>query len=421
MMKNCVALIFLLFALITASAQDGFVRGSVFDAQNGESLPAVAIVVKGTTLGTTTDLDGKFSLQMAPGKYELEISFISYQTISLTQVEVKSGKIVSLGDLLMKEEGILLQEVTIAASEVRNNDNALIAMKRKSVTMLDGVSSVGIRKTGDSDVASSMKRVSGVSVNGGKYVFVRGLGDRYTKTVLNGLEIPGLDPDRNTVQMDIFPSNIVDNIMVSKTFSAELPADFTGGIINIVTKDFPETRQSGFNFGLAYNLGSHFVDNFVGYQGGRTDFLGFDDGSRAIPATSNIPFFAEVVGNTESEKAQRYKEILSAFNPTMAASRQMNLCDFSMGANLGNQIQKKNFTLGYTTAFSYKISSDYFENAEYGRYGLAGDKSVFELDRREYQLGDFGVKTVFLNFLGGIAVKTKNSKYRINLMHLQNG
>lgn len=420
-MKNCVVLIILLAGMFSASAQQGFVRGNIFDAGNSESLPAVAIVVKGTTMGTTTDLDGKFSLGLAPGTYQLEISFISYQTIELTQVEVKAGQVTFLGDIQMKEEGFLLTEVTISANEVRNNENSIIAMKRKSVTMLDGVSLAAIRRTGDSDVASTMKRVTGVSVSGGKYVYVRGLGDRYTKTILNGMEIPGLDPDRNTVQMDLFPTNMIDNIVVSKTFSADLPADFTGGIINIETKDFPETHQAALNIGLAYNPGAHFTGDFVGYKGGATDFLGFDDGTRAIPAVTNIPFFAEVVGNTTSAKAERYKEILSAFNPVMAATRQTSLCDFSLGANFGNQKELKTRTLGYNFAFSYKNSSDYYENAEYGRYGLSGDKSVYELDRREFQTGDYGVKSVFVNVLGGIALKTNTSKYRMNIMHLQNG
>lgn len=411
----------LLVMQIMAFSQEATVRGSVYDAQSGESLPAVAIVVQGTNTGTTSDLDGKFNLKLQPGSYTLEFSFISYQTLVVKDVQLKSGQVLVLGDILLKEEGFLLAEVTVTANEVRNNENALVAMKRKSVSMIDGISSANFKKIGDSDAASSMRRVPGVSVTGGKYVFVRGLGDRYAKTILNGMDVPGLDTDRNTIQMDICPVNIIDNIVVTKTFGAELPADFTGAIINIETKDFPETKQSNYSFSAGYNPGAHFNSQYLTYAGGKTDFLGFDDGTRAIPATTNIPQFAEVVGNIHGEKAQRYKEILGAFNPTMAASQKMSLMDFGFGANWGNQIVKSKRTIGYTFAISYKNSTDYYQDVEYGRYGLHGNKDLNELDRREYQVGEFGANSVFVSTMAGIAFKTVKNKYRINLMHLQNG
>ena len=115
---------------------------------------------------------------------------------------------------------------------------------------MDAVSAQEFKKAGDGNAASAAKRVSGVSIDGGKYVFVRGLGDRYTKTQLNGMDIPGLDPDRNSIQMDIFPANIIDNIKVLKSFSANLPADFTWVVVDIETKSIPiET-----NFSTYYNL-----------------------------------------------------------------------------------------------------------------------------------------------------------------------
>lgn len=410
----------LLFSSFVFS-QDSYVRGTVYDASNGEVLPGVAIMVEGTVTGTTTDLDGKFNLKLNPGTYNLVISFISYEAYTVKDLVIPNAQVVVLDDIMMKEEGFMLSEVTVAAKEVRNTENSLIAMKRNSVNMLDGISSTSFKKIGDSDAASSMKRVPGVSVSDGKYIFVRGLGDRYTKTILNGVEIPGLDPDRNTIQMDMFPTNMIDNIIVNKTFSAELPADFTGGIVNIEVKDFPDSKQASVSLSAGYNPDSHFNPDFLTYKGGKTDFLGFDDGSRAIPATENIPHFAQVVGNPDGEKGQRYKEILSSFNPELAAKRERNFMDYSIAANYGNQVVKNKYTIGYNYALSYKSSSDYYENAEYGRYGLSEDKSVTELDRREYQTGDFGTQSVFLSGLAGFAVKTKLSKYRVNFMHLQNG
>jgi len=240
MTRKFVYLIYLLtlFAF-TATAQTGTIRGSVFDDATGESLPGVTIFLEGTTKGTLTDFDGLFSLNTEPGVYNLRISYISYETTIIRDLQVKAGEVSLLENIRLKEARIELSEVVVTAQAARNSEAAVLTMKQKSASLIDGISSSAFRKTGDSDAANSLKRVTGVSVEGGKYVFVRGLGDRYTKTTLNGMEIPGLDPDRNTLQLDIFPTNIIDNIIISKTFTADLPADFTGGIIDISTKDLP--------------------------------------------------------------------------------------------------------------------------------------------------------------------------------------
>jgi len=221
--------------------------------------------------------------------------------------------------------------------------------------------------------------------------------------------------------MDIFPTNLIDNIIVHKSFSAELPADFTGGVIDISIQDFPEKRKGNISLSTGYNPDFHFKKDYLTYEGGKTDFLGFDDGTRKIPATSNIPFFTSVVGNPDREEGLRYREILDGFNPTMATIKKMSFMDYSIGTSFGNQFVLKKVTLGYNLGFSYKNSSEYYKNAEYGRYGLSSDPDVNELQVREFQVGDFGVNSVLLNGLAGFAVKTTNSKIRLNVIHLQNG
>jgi hypothetical protein len=221
--------------------------------------------------------------------------------------------------------------------------------------------------------------------------------------------------------MDIFPTSIIDNIIVLKSFTADLPADFTGGVINLETKDFPEVKKTNITMSLGYNPNMHFNQDYLSYEGGKTDWLGFDDGTRDIPATENIPLFSEVVGKPDGEKAQRYREILGSFNPTMAAMKQQSMMDFSVGASLGNQINRQKVSWGYNVAVSYKNETEYFEDAEFGRYGLSGNASVNEMEKREFQIGDYGVNNVLMSGLAGIALKTKSSKYRLNFLHLQNG
>ncbi len=415
-----IPILFLSLMSVLGYSQSGYIRGIVFDGETGEYLPGVTVFLEGTTTGTITDLEGKFNLSAASGTYTLRISFISYETMMITDVEVKPGEVTSLGEIRMEEATISLTEVTITASAIRNTETALISMKHKSPNVIDGISEASIKRIGDSDAAGAMKRVPGVSVSQGKYVYVRGLGDRYTKSLLNGVDIPGLDPDRNTMRMDIFPTSVINNIIVSKTFSAELPADFTGGAVNIEIKDLPEKKQGNVSLGIGYNPDMHFNNDYLTYKGGKLDFLGFDDGTRAIPVTENIPQFAEAVGNPNGEAGIRYREILHSFNPTMATLQTMSLADFSMGFSYGNQKPKEKVTIGYNFSLDYKNNTEFYTEAESGKYGLS-ESSIYEMNRREYQIGSYGVNTVLLSGLAGFSIKTHTSRYRVNLLHIQNG
>jgi hypothetical protein len=416
---------FLIVVLIVLSncifAQTGFIRGTVYDDILGETMPGVTVQVDGTSKGSISDLDGKFNITLEPGIYTLKFSFVSFTTIVITDVEVKENEVTLFDNVRLKEAVNELGPAIVTAESFKNNEEALMTVKKKSPNLIDGISADNFKKIGDSDAASSMKRVTGVSVSGGKYVYVRGLGDRYTKTVLNGVDVPGLDPDRNTLQMDIFPTNVIDNIIVHKSFVAELPADFTGGVIDINIKEFPESKKSNVSLSLGYNPSFHFNKNYLTYEGGKTDFLGFDDGTRAIPAVSNIPFFTDAISNPNGSKGIRYKEILRNFNPTMAAMKETSMMDMSFGFNYGNQKVKKKITLGYNFVFNYKNETEFYQNVKYGRYGLSGDESVNEMEARVIQTGEYGSNSVLLAGMAGFALKTEKSKYKLNVMHLQNG
>lgn len=407
--------------LLPTIAQQSFIRGSVLEDATGETLPGVRIMVQDQRKGAYTDIDGKFSIDINPGTYNLVFTFMGYDTITVQNVIVKSGDVTFVEDIKMGEDISDFDEVVVTAERITNTENAILSLKHKSTNMIDGISSSNFRKIGDSDAGSAMKRVPGVSLNGGKYIFIRGLGDRYSKTLLNGLDVPGLDPDRNTVQMDIFPTNIIDNIIVNKSFSAELPADFSGGLVDISLQNFPSERVRRISVSSAYNPNYHFNKNYLTSEGGATDFLGFDDGTRDIPAENNIPFFTDAISNPNGEKADRYKEILKSFNPNLAAMREMSFMDFGVGASVGNQFNLGKYTVGYNVNLSYSNSTEYYEDAIFGRYGLAGDKDIFQMGAREYQIGDYGVNNILSSGLVGFALKTNKSKYTFNVLHLQNG
>ena len=164
--------------------------------------------------------------------------FFRFETKEITNIKVSDGEF-SIVDVLLNSAAEGLEEVIVTVDARQNTEASVLLIQKKSVSLLDGLSSQTFKKMGASNIANAVKQVPGVSVQGGKYVYVRGLGDRYSKSILNGIDIPGLDPDRNTIQMDLFATNLLSNILVIKSARADMPADFTGGVIDIITKEFP--------------------------------------------------------------------------------------------------------------------------------------------------------------------------------------
>ena len=292
MFKNIILFFFVLsFSSIYA---DGFIRGTVTDSEGIPVMDAnVQIIEK--SKGTTTDFDGNYSIKTAKGTYTVVVSLVGYSKTTLKDVVVSDGNVTVLNVTL--KNGEQLDEVVITSSKRKNSASALLTMQKKSVKLLDGISAESFSKTGDADVAGALKRVTGISIEGGKYVFVRGLSDRYTKTTLNGVTIPGLDPDKNTVQMDLFPTNLVDNIVVYKTFTPDLSGDFTGGLVDISTKDFP--RQKTLNIGLSFGYTSNmnFNNDFVLYKKQKNDWLGFGNSTRKLGFDPNTKIPDESLNN----------------------------------------------------------------------------------------------------------------------------
>lgn len=412
-----------LFTLIAVqlTAQKGTIRGTVYEGDTGEPMYGVTVLIEGTSNGAISDFDGKFEISVEPGSYTVKATFVSFQSIVINDVNVTPGKVVLLDNLIMQEASSELGEVVVTAEMVRNTDAALLNARKKSINLFDGISAASFKKIGDGDAAAASQRVPGVSVQDGKYIFVRGLGDRYTKSILNGMTIPGLDPDRNTVQMDLFPTNVLDNIIIVKTFTPDLAADFTGGIVDLQTKDFPDEKIFSISGGLGYNPSMHFNSEYLDYEGGGTDFLGFDDGSREIPTgdRNDLPFLAEALGNPD--KAADYTAILSSFNTNLAAMRQRSGMDMDFGLARADQFKIGNLTFGYNASLNYKNTTQYYEGAQFKRWAKDNQLNVFEMNLREDQSGDFGTNNVLLGGLLGLALKGENAKYRFNLLKLQNG
>ena len=400
-------------------AQDGTIRGSVFDGANGKPLTGVNILLKETSKGASTDIEGHFSIDVPAGTYDVRITYISYQSKTIKGVKVGASNITVLDNIRLQEKTEEMEEVVVTAEAVNISEAALLTQKRKSANLLDGISAEKIKKTGASNAADALKKVTGVSIQGGKYVYVRGLGDRYTKTMLNGVEIPSLDPTKNSLQIDIFPTNLIQNMIVNKTATAKLPADFTGGIVNVETIDFPNEPIFDISVSTGYNPQMHFNNQFLTYDGSSTDFLGFDSGARELPNGAAAPNIPTPISGASGDQVYNF---VDSFNPTLGPRHSSNVMDYSLGISLGNQKEMHNQNvLGYIFSATYKNSSSHFDDYRFGEYQVPAAADQYELIRATTQNGAVSERNVLLGGLAGLAYKTRRSKYKLTAMHLQNG
>ena len=411
-----ICLLSIFFSGFVFAQEKGFVRGNIADGDFGGPLIGAAVTVEELPgVGTTTDFDGNFSLPLEPGTYTVNISFISYKTQKFPSIIIKPGE-VSIIDATLASAAEELATVEIVAEVRRNNDVAMLMEMKKASNVTDGISSQSFRKIGDSDLGGAIKRVTGVTVQGGKYVYVRGLGDRYTKTTLNGMAIPGLDPDVNAVQIDIFPTSVLENVQVYKTFSPDLYGDFTGGLVNVVTKKFPDEKSSNITFGLGVTPGMHFNSEYLSYAGGNLDWAGYAGKRREIPLpiTKDVP--SEVLVDPELESITR------SFDPVLAAQKTTALPNGSFSFNHGNQINREDgSTIGYNTVFNYRNQRVFYRDFENNYYLKSNNKDENELGQFVGIKGDVGRQTVLWSGLVSGSYKKGNNSFSATLLNSQSG
>ena len=277
------AIVSLLFAFI-AVAQTGKLSGKILNAKN-EPLAGVSIKIVGAAGGATTDQNGLYTLTLATGKkYDLDFSAVGYSLKALSDIEVKEGQVTTL-DIVMEPAGKSLAGVTVTATRSnarKETVNSLIQFQKNTNTVAAVVSAEAIRRSPDKNTGEVLKRIPGTSIQEGKYLVVRGLSDRYNVAMLNGIQLSSTEPDRKAFSFDIIPSAMIDNIIINKAFVPEYPGEWAGGLIQVNTKDIPSTSFFNVSVGTGFNsqtLGKKFYT----YDGGKYDWLGFDDGTRGLP------------------------------------------------------------------------------------------------------------------------------------------
>lgn len=259
--------------------------GRVTDAKNGEALiEATVKVVKGGKGQAMTDVEGEYTLALPPGTYELRVFYEVYKPQRL-EVVVPQGAPRRL-DVALGADAGAIQEVVVEAKVDKRREGVALEQRKQAAVVQDTLSAQEVSRAGDSSAATAVRRVVGTTIRDGRYVEIRGLGDRYTPTLMNGVPLPSLDPDNPSAPLDILPSSVLSSLNVVKTHRSELPGEFAGGALMLSTNDFPRQLEARVRLTGGLNSVSSFVSAWGG-RGGGLDYLGFDDGSRALP--SGVP------------------------------------------------------------------------------------------------------------------------------------
>ena len=374
---------------LPALAQKGVISGKVVDKASGETLIGASVYIEGlsdNTIGTITDFDGNYSFEADPGTYDIAISYVSYTKQLIKGVVLKTGEVTTL-DAALEGEAVGLAEVVVQATAVKNTDASLIALQKKSFSIQDGISSQQISRTGSSNAADAMKQMTGAVVEDGKFIVMRGLGDRYSLSQLNGVTMPSTDPYRNSSSLDLIPSQMIENIVTTKTFTPDLPANFSGGLVNVTTKSLPDKFTMHFELSGAYNTQASMIDNFLGQQAGETDWLGLDDGSRDQPDF----LLDEAVRNRLSSStyltARRpdsinvrniFHESSRALSHEFVPTTKTSPLNHGLNFSIGDRYKLFGKDLGFTLGVNYSRNFNHYQDATVATYINNNSTQLFD-------------------------------------------
>lgn len=382
-MRIRIILLFSALILFTTGvySQSGSITGKVLDGTNGSVLPDAVVKIEKVNKGTASDLDGRYTFEnIASGELNVKASYVGYIAQDV-KVNVKPGEVVNV-DFILQPEGTLTDTVTIEATRVQNNDAALLLEQKTADKIQDGISSQQIKRTPDAVASDVLKRVIGVTIVNDKFVFVRGNSERYNNTTLNGIMLPSTDPDKRAFSFDIFPSSLLDNIVVTKSFTADQPGTTSGGLVQLHTKDFPD------EFSVNFQTSGGFVSetttkDFLTYNAGQKKLLffntGIDDGGRELPSgIPNEPFTGQNNYGKFFRDNWKQDNVRAPFNG-------------GLNFSVGGKVNLLNNPLGIVFGYSYKNA---FQNKVIERSEFNGDTTqIIQANGRssEYSVNNGGI------------------------------
>lgn len=346
-------------------AQAGKITGKVISARSGEALVGASVTIENLKRTVVTDLNGIYNFNNVPaGTYSIACSYISYSSKQISDVALKAGEVFTL-NIALEEVAAQNTGVVVRTRVNRENVAALLAAQKNSPGVSDGISAEIIRKTPDRTTSDVLRRVSGASIQDNRFAIIRGLNDRYNTAFLNGSPLPSSESDRKAFAFDIFPSNILENIVIYKTATPDMSGEFGGGIINITTKSIPSSNFQQISLGVGFNTIATFKDRYT-YEGGKWDFLGFDDGTRAMP--SGVPSIKDFATLPAADRAALAKKFTYDWG-----LQQINTpVNYNFQYTNGFNVQRNGSDfLGVLLTVTYNRTYNYSE----------GERNFFDYDR----------------------------------------
>ncbi|WP_207513515.1 TonB-dependent receptor [Longitalea luteola] len=262
---------------LPASAKPGKITGIIRNEKN-EVMPGVSVTVESSGKATTTSVNGEYILSLPPGNYTLQFSFVGFQTRRITDAVVKEEQVTDLSVVLTAATK-QMQAVVVTSGARKESTRSLLMTQKNNAGMTNGISAEQIRVTADNNTAQVLKRVSGITVQGDRFVTIRGVSDRYNNVLINGSSLPSTEPNRRNFSFDIVPSSLVDNVIVNKTATPDLPGEFTGGMVQINTTDVPFRNFLNIGIGTGFNTSST-GKNFISHKRDKRAALGIIDEDR---------------------------------------------------------------------------------------------------------------------------------------------
>ena len=359
-------------AALDAQQASGRLLGRVVSGQTGEPIPAAQVMVEGTALGTLSDVGGRFVLTNVPaGEHAIVVRTLGYGGKTVTGVQVAAGQPTSL-DISLLPEAVALEGITVSAQRERGATSALLSQRQKAATVVDAIGSEQISRTPDSDAASALKRVPGVSVVDGKFVYVRGLGERYGATTLNGAPLPSPLPDKKAVPLDLIPANLLESVVTAKTYSPDQPGDYAGGLVQLETRNYPTRELLKATTSVGFETNTTLAAGLRSASG--LSALGFGD---PVGLPAGIPAGERISLPTDPQRKQAFADAVGGgWSPLDRAQVPVN---YSAGVTYGNQLEVGGRALGFIASGSYARSFSTVDDLV-ERYYAVGEGPSLQVD-----------------------------------------
>jgi TonB-dependent receptor len=404
-MKTVYTLLFLFLISNTLSAQTGKITGKIINESSGQILPNATIVLIEKSKTIVADQNGAFIIsRLEPGTYSIKCSYTGFKEKIIDEIVVKNDDNTVVNVSLEPKKSLDEVRVVSRVSARKEMVASLLIAQKNMASVSDFISAESIRRTPDRSTSDVLKRVSGASIQDDRFAIIRGLNDRYNAAFINGAPLPSTESDRKAFAFDIFPSSILDNLVIYKTATPDRSGEFAGGIIDITTKSILPKSFTSISIGGSYNSLLTGNTRYFSSNKGNTDFIGIDDGTRKMPA--GIPSAKEINALAFSQRAELAK-LFSGFNWGIGQRTALPNYNFQIAKGFNIERNKKEF-IGALFSLNYNRNFTFSEGTRNSfEFDLTAPLNSQLIQRARYADSVYNDEVVIAG-LANIAIKLDN-------------